>query len=186
MADITSTEQVIPRPWAVTPLDPNTHSCPSTIHILAVFGVVNVICAYIAIIVGSRTVVRCLSCGDFGRSDVSSWVYVSWIGSVGLILAANALNAWLTVRASGYDQSRMPTVGDPMLFYASGPRLAWIRVLVLGLLPCHWRGNKDSGLDWCNAAIQTTVAEIVLQLIGVYYKARVVHFCLEQGPLRGI
>ncbi|RYP20722.1 hypothetical protein DL765_002672 [Monosporascus sp. GIB2] len=181
MAEITSTEQLIPWPWAVTPLDPDTHSCPSTTHILVVFGVVNVICAYIAIILGNRTVIRWLTRGVFGQPGVSSWVYVSWIASAGLILAANALNAWLTVRAPGYDQSRMPTVGDLTLFYVSRPRIAWIWVLVLGLLPCHWRGNKDNGLDWRNAAIQTTVAEIVLQLIGVYYKARAVHFASRRG-----
>lgn len=173
MASLTPRE-LIPWPWAITPIDPETRICPSTSHILGVFAVVNVVASVVAIFAGHRRVVNFLTCGLLGNKGSQSWKYM-WILQAGLMLGANALNAWLTVNAEGYDKSQMPAVWDLMLFYSSRPRLNWVFLTILLLMLDH------RGEGWENATRQTLISEAVLQLIGLYYKGRTVHFAASHG-----
>jgi hypothetical protein len=173
MADLTVAD-LTPWPWVIAPQDPD-RICPNTSQILGLFAAVNAISGALAVVAGHRRVVKTLTCGILGHEDSGSWRYL-WVLQVGLMLGANALNAWITVAAEGYDHERMPAIWDLMLFYTTRPRLNWIFFLiVIAVVKGRWRSF------WIGAAKQTIIAEIFLQLAGLYYAGRTLRFAAERG-----
>jgi hypothetical protein len=65
------------------------------------------------------------------------------------------------------------------LFYATRPRLSWF---ILGFLSAVPEANdEDDPGPWVSAASQAAIAEIILQLIAMYYAGRIVHFASTHG-----
>jgi hypothetical protein len=180
-----SREELIPWSWAITPLASNNRQCPPPAILLGTFAGVNVAATVFGVILGSRKVSGkifwVLSFGRFGKEHIgSSQAYkFMWIFPLALNLGANALNAWMTVTAKGYDQSTMPRIWDLMLFYCTRPRIGWIPLALLAFRGADMENPKD-GL-WTSAGRQAAIAEAILQIIGVYYMGRTVHFGAIHG-----
>lgn len=178
-----SREDLIPWSWAITPLASDNRQCPSPASLLGTFAGVNVAATVFGVILGSRKVsgkiIWVISCGTFGKEHVgSSQTYkFMWIFPFALNLGANALNAWMTVTAKGYEHSTMPRIWDLMLFYCTRPRIGWI--------PLAWLASQDADMErdgpWTSAGRQAAIAEAILQVIGVYYMGRTVHFGAIHG-----
>jgi hypothetical protein len=174
MANLTA-EQLIPWPWAITPLDEYKDICPSSAEILEVFVIVNIAASLLALAAGHRYVVKFITCGFAGGKNSTSWRYM-WAVQVGIMLGANAINAAITVNDTRYDSARMPAIGDLVLFYASRPRFSWV-LLLSGIIMFDKKGQ-----DWWGASRRSTmISEGVLQIIGLYYKGRTAKFAIESG-----
>jgi hypothetical protein len=177
MSDITGSD-LIPWSWTITPLDSTEHVCPSPSHILGVFGMVNGISSVVSLISGNRIVVKRLSWRILGKADSNTWM-ITWILQAGLMLGANAFNAWLTVNARGYDSESRPKIWDLMLFYCARPRLSWIALLIAETIGEHTKGHQW----WGSAALQSLITEIVMVLLGSYYMGRLLHDAAMNGYL---
>lgn len=93
-----------------------------------------------------------------------------WIVQLGLHFGSDLLNAYLVVKANGYNTVLMPKFWDLALFYTTRPRLAWIVLTALGYWP-YWR----------SLAKQTLIVEGLMQMIGCYYFGRTAQFANKHG-----
>jgi hypothetical protein len=177
MSDIDRSD-LIPWDWAITPLDQTLHTCPPPSHILGVFGVINVVSSLLGLVSGHRILIKRLTCSKMGKSGSHAWA-ITWVIQTGLVLGANAFNAWLTVNSAGYDLERMPKIWDLMLFYCARPRLGWIALLIAATLS----ERKNYGGWWTSAALQSAVTEIVMIVLGSYYMGRTLHSAAIHGYL---
>jgi hypothetical protein len=178
-------QQLIPWSWAITPLNTTSTACPGPGEILGIFAGENLLVSIISLIAGHRAVVYFFTCGNFGKHGSNSWMYM-WLLQVGIMLGANAINAHITVSAAGYDTSRMPAVWDLMLFYCTRPRLSWIVTGVISYTRYSLQRVGKVKIDhgdgpWDNAVKTSSISELVMQLIGLYYKGRTVNFAVTNG-----
>ncbi len=122
-----------------------------------------------------------ISCGTFSKEQVgSSHAYkFKWIFPLALNLGATALNAWMTVTVKGYHRSTMPRLWDLMLFYYTRPRIGWVPLALLAFQDAGMENPRDG--PWTSAGQQAAIAESILQVIGVHYMGRTVHFGAIHG-----
>jgi hypothetical protein len=167
-------EVLIPWDWAITPTsEAATDKYPSRAKILGIFGAVNVVTLVFGLLLislKSRLLARWRKGGGKAEGESGSsrkrtvrpWMFLCII-QVMLIFAANALNGHITVSTSGYNEERLPAVADLTFFYMLRPRLTWAGI---GIMSC-WSP------PFAKALLPSQVAEIVLQLCGLYYKGRI-------------
>jgi len=165
MSNITQAD-LIPWDWSITPLDLSNHHCQPPSHILGVFAVVNVISSLLSLVCGNRILIKRVTCGYMGKSN-SKWWAVTWVVQCGLMLGANAFNAWLTVSNSQYNLEVAPKIWDLMLFYCTRPRLSWITLVIAE----NFHEGNNFGQWWTSAAMQTQVTEAVMILFGSLYRS---------------
>jgi hypothetical protein len=178
-----SRKELIPWPWTITPLTSSNHHCPPPSVILGTFAGINIIATVLGVVLGnrrvSRGILRFLTCGYWGKKNTKQsqdWKYM-WIFTLGLQLGANAINAWITLNAPGYDRANDPKLWDLMLFLTTRPRISWIALVSLSIEGAD--GTKDG--SWTSAGRQAAVAESILQLVGTYYMGRTVHWGSRHG-----
>ncbi|KAI9769095.1 MAG: hypothetical protein M1840_004446 [Geoglossum simile] len=165
--------ELIPWHWSVKPNSTTTFHCPAPRSTLGTFAVVNVVTSTLAVIFGNRKVASVLTAGLFGKERSSSWKFF-WLVSLGLQLGANAIVALVIRRTDGFDSTF--AVGDLVLFYTTRPRISW---LILGFL--NIGSVTDGSSQWGAAFRQTVIAEIILQLVAIWYMGGTVRFALKHG-----
>ena len=168
-------EELIPWDWAITPAaEADTNECPSRAKILGIFGAVNVVTLVLGLLLislKSRLFARWRKAG--GKAELESkncwkwsikpWVFL-WIIQVLFAFASNTVNAHIATSAAGYDKKRLPAIADLALFYMLRPRIVWVGIGIVG----RWSPPVAA------AFLPSQLAEIAMQLCGLYYKGRIV------------
>jgi hypothetical protein len=169
-------EDLLPWDWAITPTSESTGQCPSRVKILSILGVVNVVTLVLGLLLiglKSRLLARWRRNGQKIEAyppsrfswihKIKPWMLV-WLVQVVFVLAANVINGHIATNATGYDRERLPSIVDMALFYMLRPRIGWAGI---GLMSRWSRPFSD-------AFLPTHLAEMALQLLGLYYKGRIV------------
>lgn len=160
MASSTGNARYIPWDWAITPIDPAQHVCPSASRIIWYYAGATFFTTVIALITSTLNFRRFVTRGRFGDKDSKSWMF-KWIFQLSINLGADILVAYLTIHQPDYRSDLMPSVWQLGLFYTSRPRMAWLFIGSLWYLT-----------PWRNAARQTLISEGIMQGLGTYYIVR--------------
>jgi hypothetical protein len=112
---------LLPFSWAVAPERGVPATCPSPKTILGTFAAITVTVSLLGLLVGHRTFVRTISCHLFGNPGSRAYLY-TWVFSLGIHLAANALVAIVIKHTTGYGSSF--SIWQLMLFYTARPRIS--------------------------------------------------------------
>ena len=172
---------LLPWKWHISPLDASSTTCPSVSAILGTFAAVNVINALLGVVFGHRLVVNKLSCGLLGKRESKSWAY-TWAVTVALQLGANAVIAVIIKNTPGYNSTFR--IGELVLFFAARPRLSWIPLSLLWLLPRDRKHSRGKDLPWASAACAQLLAEFCLLILGLVVMGRTAHFAASNGYYR--
>lgn len=168
----------MPWSWAITPLDTSTHKCPSFRTKFGAFASENFASAFLTMIISHSGLINYISCGLLGKDGAKTWRYM-WISSVGLHIGANALNAWISVSAKGYDRAALPAVGDLTLFYMLRSRMTLFALYsTFGMM---YGSDTFDPVYYITAIKQACIAEVPLQMMALYYCGRIVHFAASEG-----
>jgi hypothetical protein len=154
-------------PWAtaIQPSGSGEHSsCPSAAESLAVFAAVNLAMAILIPLMGRRTFVQRITMGLLGKTHSRGWLLTGPIG-LGLHIASNAINAYITRKTPGYESV---SIGALILLWCTRPRLAW---MIAVLIP--WQAEEAM---YFSVAASTLLAEVVLQLFAAYTMGKAVQY----------
>lgn len=164
----------IPWDWRVKPDQcPNgleaDYQCPSNAAKLGSFAAANAAMLIAVPLIGRRTFINKITMGLFGRADSKFWT-TSAIIVVLLHLLGNLINAALVRATPGF--GHVP-IGYLMLLWCTRPRVAWFSVFLINF--------QAPQAMYFSVAASSLLAELVLQLISLYYMVLVASFAAKKG-----
>jgi hypothetical protein len=145
-----------------------TEKCASNEWKLGSFALVNIL-TFLAAFLSRRTGIHRIARGFLWHPHPWSWCFTG-ILIAALQLLANWFNAFLVRNTLGYED--VPVI-QLTLFWCSMPRLAWLTILLIGLQPFEAMN--------ISAAASSLFAEMILQLLSLYYMTLTVNYGREHN-----
>jgi len=178
-SDISQQSPLVPFDWVITPAGGGPAKiCPGPSLILGTFAAINAAAGLASLVLGSRRVIRMLTCGMLGKPDSKAWGYM-WIVNLALQLGANVVVALLIKSTPGYLSTF--SVGELVLFFTTRPRLGWMFLSLAQFLsnPTVFGTPKQS--TWWSSALSCSLAEVLQQIIAMYFMGRTAAFAAPRG-----
>lgn len=156
------------------PNAPTAYKCPTKLAQLGSFAFVNVVTLIASLILGHRSVVKCLTCKMCGSKESStSWWWLSGAASAALSVGGNTVNAKLIKHTLGFQGI---STSDLVLLWCARPRLAWTGALLAAV------GAENS--YYTSLGASCTIAEGILQTMASFYIGRTAHWAVMLGYLK--